>query len=101
MNKKGSFGVRILFFLVSGQIISVFGSAILRFALSLYILDLTGREDLFATLYAISNVPLIFAPIGGTLADKFNRRNLMVMWDFISCFIVFCFLLYSPCFQPP
>ena len=80
--------------LMSGQIISVFGSAILRFALSLYILDLTGREDLFATLYAISNVPLIFAPIGGALADRFNRRNLMVMWDFISCFIVLCFSIF-------
>ena len=78
-------------FLVCGQIISVFGSAILRFALSLYILDLTGREDLFATLYAISNIPLVFAPIGGALADRFNRRNLMVMWDFVSCFIVLCF----------
>lgn len=80
--------------LMSGQIISVFGSAILRFALSLYILDLTGREDLFAALYAISNVPLIFAPIGGALADRFNRRNLMVMWDFISCFIVLCFSIF-------
>lgn len=80
--------------LMSGQIISVFGSAILRFALSLYVLELTGREDLFATLYAISNVPLIFAPIGGALADRFNRRNLMVMWDLISCFIVLCFTIF-------
>lgn len=99
MNKKRIFWSKNFILLVSGQIISVFGSAILRFALSLYILDLTGREDLFATLYAISNVPLIFVPIGGTLADKFNRRNLMVMWDFISCFIVFCFFIIFSLFS--
>lgn len=38
--------------MVLGQIISVLGSALLRFALSLYVLDPTGSEALFATLYA-------------------------------------------------
>lgn len=70
--------------LVLGQLVSVFGSALLRFALSLYVLDLTGRADVFATLIALSNLPLLLAPLGGAVADRFNRRNLLVHYD-IAC----------------
>lgn len=87
--------------MVLGQIISIFGSALLRFALSLYVLDTTGSEALFATLYAISNIPMLLAPLGGAIADRFNRRNLMVIFDFTSSAIVlglFLFILaeYAP-----
>jgi MFS family permease len=56
----------------------MFGSALLRFALSLYVLDITGRADLFALLYAVSCIPLLLSPIGGAVADRVNRRNLLV-----------------------
>jgi len=79
--------------MVLGQIISILGSALLRFALSLYVLDTTGSESLFATLYAISNIPLLLAPLGGAIADRFNRRNLMVIFDFTSSTIVLCLIL--------
>ena len=82
--------------MVLGQVISILGSSLLRFALSLYVLDITGREDIFAALFAISNIPLLLAPLGGAIADRFNRRNLMVIFDFTSSAIVFClFLLMS------
>lgn len=77
--------------MVIGQIISILGSALLRFALSLYVLDITGRADLFAVLFAISSVPILLAPLGGAIADRFNRRNLMVIFDFMSSIIVFIF----------
>ena len=78
--------------MVLGQIISVLGAALLRFALSLYILDTTGSESLFAAMYAISNIPLLLAPLGGAIADRFNRRNLMVIFDFTSSAIVLCLI---------
>ena len=53
--------------MVFGQIISILGSALLRFALSLYVLDTTGSEALFATMFAISNIPLLLAPLGQIL----------------------------------
>lgn len=80
--------------MVLGQIISIFGSALLRFALSLYVLDTTGSEALFATLFAISNIPMLLAPLGGAIADRFNRRNLMVIFDFTSSSIVLCLFLF-------
>ncbi|MDO4273618.1 MAG: MFS transporter [Eubacteriales bacterium] len=79
--------------MVLGQIISILGSALLRFALSLYVLDTTGSESLFATMFAVSNIPLLLAPLGGAIADRFNRRNLMVIFDFTSCAIVLFFIL--------
>lgn len=79
--------------MVIGQIISIMGAALLRFALSLYVLDITGRADVYAFLFAISSVPLLLAPVGGAIADRFNRRNLMVIFDFSSSFIIFCFIL--------
>ncbi len=77
--------------MVIGLIISIFGSAILRFALSTYVLDLTGRADLFALVFAVSSIPgIVLTPLGGAIADRFNRRNLMVIFDFTSSIIVAC-----------
>ena len=77
---------------VIGQIISLFGATILKFVLSLYVLDVTGRADVFATILAVSTIPVIvLSPVGGAIADRFNRRNLMVIFDFSSSTIVFIF----------
>ena len=45
--------------LILGQIISLFGNAILRFALSLYVLDTTGSAAAFGGILAVSMVPTI------------------------------------------
>ena len=74
---------------VLGQIISILGSAILRFALTLHVLRITGRADVFAAVFAVSSIPSIFfALFGGAIADRYNRRNLMVIFDFTSSAIV-------------
>ena len=86
---KKNFGINFNMMVV-GQIISILGAALLRFGLSLYVLDTTGREDVFAALYAISSIPLLLSPIGGAIADRLNRRNLMVIFDFTSSAIIFC-----------
>ena len=79
------------YLMTAGQVVSVLGAALLRFALALYILDLTGSEVIFGALIAISNAPLLLSPLGGAIADRFNRKNLMVLFDFISGAIVFIF----------
>ncbi|PEE41479.1 MFS transporter [Bacillus pseudomycoides] len=78
--------------MVIGQIVSILGATLLRFALSLYVLDITGRADVFATLYAISSIPLLLSPLGGAIADRFNRRNLMVIYDLISSAVILFFI---------
>ena len=70
---------------VIGQIISLFGNAIQRFCMSLYILDLTGSAAIFSRILAISIIPyILFAPIAGLLADTVNRKKIMVYLDLLS-----------------
>ena len=54
--------------MVSGQIITILGSTLLRFALSLYVLDITGRADIFAGLYAVTSIP--FQPPNVMVSNK-------------------------------
>jgi MFS family permease len=79
--------------LIIGQIVTLLGSALLRFVLSLYVLDITGRADIFSILYAISTIPLLLSPVGGAIADRVNRRNLMVAIDFSNGVITVIFLI--------
>lgn len=75
--------------LVLGQIISLFGSSIQRFALSLYLLDLTGSASIFATILAISMIPVVLiSPIAGMLADRGNKKQLMVLLDIMSAVLL-------------
>ena len=77
---------------VIGQIISLFGNSILRFALPLYLLDQTGSSALFGSVLAISMIPMIlFSPIAGMVADRVNRRNIMVILDFSTAALVAVF----------
>lgn len=81
---------------VIGQIISLFGNAILRFALPLYLLDQTGSTALFGTVLAISMIPmLLFSPVAGMIADRVNRRNIMVVLDFTTALLVVAFGILS------
>ena len=65
---------------VIGQIISLFGNATLRFALPLYLLNLTGSSALYGTVTACAFLPsILLSPIGGIIADRVNKRNIMVM----------------------
>lgn len=74
---------------VIGQIISLFGNAILRFALPLYLLNQTGSAGLFGIISACSFIPMIvLAPIGGIFADRVNKRNIMVILDFSTAALV-------------
>lgn len=71
-----------------GQIISLFGNSILRFALPLYMLNITKSASLFGIVSACLFIPMIFAtPIGGLIADRINKRNIMVFLDFLTASI--------------
>ena len=77
---------------VIGQIISLFGNAILRFALPLYLLRETGSPALFGAVGAAAFVPAVLcAPIGGVVADRVNKRNIMVILDFSTAGLILAF----------
>lgn len=79
---------------VIGQIVSLFGSAILRFALPLYLLRQTGSPALFGAVGAAAFIPAVLcAPVGGVAADRVNKRNVMVLLDFSTAGLILLFIL--------
>lgn len=65
--------------LILGQLTSLFGNFILKLALSMYVLELTGSAAIFAGILSIATIPtIILSPLGGIFAD---RRNIMVALD--------------------
>ena len=72
-------------FLVFGQVSSLIGNYTLKFALSMYVLEQTGSASVFAGLLALALLPtILLSPFGGILADRANRRNIMVALDTLS-----------------
>ncbi|WP_417135058.1 MFS transporter [Rubneribacter badeniensis] len=70
--------------LVIVQIASLFGSAVLRFALPLYVLDLTESATLMAAVTAAAWLPyIVLTPIGGVAADRVNKKRIMAALDAI------------------
>lgn len=82
---------------VIGQIISLFGNGILRFALPLYLLRETGSSSLFGIVTACSFIPMvIFSLFGGVVADRVNKRNIMVVLDFSTAFLAgFFYMIFQ------
>ncbi len=79
---------------VIGQIISLFGNGILRFALPLHLLNITGSPALFGMVSAVSFLPMVFLmPVGGIIADRANKRNIMVILDFLTGLLMLFFYL--------
>ena len=77
---------------VIGQIISLFGNAILRFSLPLYLLRETDSSSLFVVVTACAFIPMvIFSLFGGVIADRKNKRNIMVALDFTTATVILIF----------
>ncbi|MEW9939128.1 MFS transporter [Clostridium butyricum] len=75
--------------IVIGQIISLFGNAVQRFSMSLYLLHFTGSTAAFAKILAISTIPyIIFAPIAGRFSDKINKKKIMIYLDLFCAALI-------------
>ena len=83
--------------LALGQALSLAGNYALRFALSMYVLELTGSAGVFAGMLALAMAPtVLLSPLGGALADRCDRRRLMAGMDAASGLAV---LLALPFFR--
>lgn len=78
-------------FLILGQAISLFGNFILKLALSMYILEQSGSAGIFATILSIATIPtILLSPLGGMIADRANKRNVMVILDGLTGILILC-----------
>ena len=69
----------------------------LRFAISLHVLDLTGSAAVFSTMIAVSMIPIIiFTPLGGAVADRVSKKAIIVIGDLgktVAVAVLFILLL--------
>ena len=71
--------------LIAGQASSLLGNGILDFAMSMYVLEKTGSAAVYAGFLTASMIPsILFSPLGGILADRGNKRNIMAGLDFLA-----------------
>lgn len=81
----------ILFYLAN--LISIFGTAIYTFAISLYVLKITGSSLSFSTTLILSIIPIIaFNPIVGTMVDRFDKKKLAILANFFNG--IFLLIIY-------
>lgn len=69
----------------TGQLIANIGSGMTAFALAIYVYQLTGSVTWVSVITLLAYLPIILLnPIGGILADRFDRRLMMICGDLFS-----------------
>ena len=81
-----------------GQALSLVGSALTQFVLLWWITDTTGSISALAIAGMVALLPqALLSPLGGTFADRYSRRLLMIIADAVSalCMVVLIALFLS------
>ena len=69
----------------SGELLSSIGSGMTAFGLGIYVYNQTGKASATAFVTLLAFVPyLIFSVPAGVLADRYDRRLLMILGDSLS-----------------
>ena len=84
MNKSMK-GLRTFIIIWLGQLASMIGSGLIRFALSVWIFDQTGQATPFAMTALFGTLPrILLSPIAGAFSDRWNRKVIMLVSDSLS-----------------
>ena len=69
----------------SGELISSIGSGMTAFALSVYVYQTTGSATYVSLITLLAYLPtVLLSPLGGVVADRYDRRLLMIIGDLFS-----------------
>ena len=75
---------------ILGRIVSVLGTQIYNFVFALVILYTTGSAINFAITIVLETVPrILFSTISGIVADRYNRKKILVCTDILSGTVMF------------
>lgn len=81
--------------LLLGRAVSLFGSTIYLIVLPLYILNTTKNLKTTGIFFAAVNFPTIIISIFiGTIIEKFNKKNVILICDFLTSMLYFILFLY-------
>jgi len=91
---QGIFASRTFSLFYAGQALSYVGDGLRTLAIPLLVYHLTGSAISLGVTYALEFLPFaLFGPIGGALADRLDRRRLMLLCDFIRFLVIALFAL--------
>jgi MFS family permease len=97
-DEASKYGFRTFGIIWVGQLISLIGSALTSFCLSVWILQNTLHVTNYTVAIVLASLPgTLFAPIAGALVDKWNRRLVMIGSDIAPAVvtIVLAWMLYQ------
>ena len=81
--------------LLLGRAVSLFGNTIYLIVLPLYILNITQNLKTTGVFFASINLPtIIISPLIGTLIEKFNKKNIILICDFLTSMLYFILFIY-------
>ena len=81
--------------LLLGRAVSLFGNTIYLIVLPLYILNITQNLKTTGIFFAAVNFPTIIISIFiGTIIEKFNKKNIILICDFLTSMLYFILFLY-------
>lgn len=70
-----------------GEFISAIGSGLTAFGLGVYVYHLTGKASAMAMITLLAFLPpLLLSSFAGVLADRYDRRIMMILGDSLSVF---------------
>ena len=88
--KKFDFNFRLI---LMSKTISIFGGNILGFAMILFLVDFTQSAALLGMISAVSQIPTLFlTPFAGMIADRLDKKKLIVLFDVLTAISNFYFL---------
>jgi MFS family permease len=65
-----------------GQLVSILGSGLTGFALGVWIFQQTGKATPFAITVLFGSLPaVLLGPVAGAVADRFNRKKVILLAD--------------------
>ena len=72
-----------------GQTVSWTGSSMSFFAIGVWIFETTGKASALSTiLFTVAIVGVVTGPFGGVLADRFQRKTLIITFDLIIALLM-------------
>ena len=95
MNTNKSFKKFIVLWI--GELISAIGSGLTSFGLGIYVYEVTGKVSAMTIITLLAFLPgLLLRPIAGVIADRYDRRLLMILGDSLSAlglvYILICMI---------
>ncbi|EJR03813.1 MFS transporter [Bacillus cereus] len=100
-DSKMKIATRNIMLMMIGKMTSLLGAGIYTFAMGLYVLKTTGSGMGFATTLICGSIPrMICGPIAGAVADRVNRRWLVIGTDLLSSLTMLIMFILATMFGP-